>query len=169
MKKPLVVLLVTMVLSFSYGLQPSFNLGLGWSYLKPEGYDGSHFLGIGVGTIAPYSKYVGLMASVFWVQFDLSEEGTILGISSRVGFIEMIPNRYASPFFTQSITLDHIAGGGLSYTAFGLGIGLGIEFLSRSNIRPYMAGSFAYASTSMDGLSSSAIGLGAGGGVRFSW
>ena len=169
MKKYYTLLLPIVGLGFSYGVRPAFSFDAGWAYIKPEGYNGNHFLELGIGTTVPYSRYIGLSAGIFWIDIDLSESGTILGTSSRIGLIEMIPTKNVSPYFTQHIILDHISGGGISATNFGIGVGIGIEFLSSSYVSPKIGGGFTYSISSMDGFSSSLISFGASFGVRFSW
>jgi len=169
MKKYVTLSILIINMGFSYGVRPSFGLQAGWSYQKPEGYDGSHFINPAITTTAPFNEYIGLSASVFWLSIDLSEEGTILGLSSRIGFIEMIPTKNVSPYFEQSIILDYLSGGYYSRTDFGFAVGLGVEFLSSSYVSPYLGGEFSYQNYSSDGYSSHMIGFGAGIGVRFSW
>lgn len=169
MKKYVTLSILIIGMGFSYGVRPSFGLQASWSYLKPEGYDGNHFITPSITTTAPFNEYIGLSANVFWLSIDLSEEGTILGVSSRIGLIEMIPTKNVSPYFEQSIILDHLSGGGLSMTGFGFAVGLGVEFLSSSYVSPYLGGQFSYQNMSINGSSSHMIGFAAGFGVRFSW
>ncbi|MGB3342173.1 MAG: hypothetical protein WBB37_11900 [bacterium] len=169
MSKYITLSILIISMGFSYGVRPSFGLQAAWSYLKPEVYDGSHFINPAITTTAPFNEYIGLSASVFWLSIDLSEEGTMIGLSSRIGFIEMIPTKNVSPYFEQSIILDHMSSGGYSMTDFGFAVGLGVEFLSSSYVSPYLGGEFSYQNMSFDGYSSHQIGFGSGLGVRFSW
>src|SRR4030043_1941063 len=106
MFKYVAIFVVLVEIGFSYGVRPAFSLGVDWSYMKPEDFSGSHFLGPQISITAPFSRYIGIHAGLLWADFDLSEEAIILGLNSRIGFIEMIPNETASPYFTQHIILD---------------------------------------------------------------
>jgi len=168
MKKIAAFFLLTTVLCFSYGVRPAFDLGVSWSYVKPQNYDGSHLLNIGLGITAPFSRYVGLDANFGWLCFGLDESGTIIGLGGDFGFIEMIPGRVASPYFTQQIILSHISSGGISGTDFGFSVGVGVEFVSSYYVSPYLGGNFAFLTSSFEGYSDHSIGINAGIGVRFS-
>jgi hypothetical protein len=169
MKKCIAFVIIGVCIGSAYGVKPSFGVQTGWSYLKPEDYSGNHFINPAITTTAPFNEYIGLSASIFWLSIDLSEEGTILGLSSRIGFIEMISTKNVSPYFEQSIILDHLSGGGSSMTDFGFAVGLGVEFLSSNYVSPYLGGQFSYQNMSINGFSGNMIGFGAGLGVRFSW
>lgn len=169
MKKVLAICFLCIGLGFSYGIRPAFDLKFGWEFLKVEHVEGSHFLVLGIGMTAPFSRYIGLNASLFGLGIDLTESGTALGIGSRVGFIEMIPTKVASPYFRELIALDYLSSGGYSITDFRFIVGIGIEFLSNSYVSPYIGGDFGMDILSAGGGSVNTIDISAGLGVRFSW
>ena len=166
MKKYLTILCTVFCINFLHALKPSFSVSSGWSYIKIENMS-DNFINVGIGTIVPYSKYIGLRAGILGLTFGGG--GTVVGVSSRIGIIEMIPTKYVSPYFTQSIHIDHISAGSNRYTYLGLGLGFGLEFLSSYYVSPYIGGGFAFTNNSINGSSISGIGFSAGIGIRFSW
>ncbi|MGB3480332.1 MAG: hypothetical protein WBB67_14380 [bacterium] len=168
MRRLIFCFLILFCISFADGVKPSFSMGAGWSYTKPSGYSGNHFVDIGIGTTAPFSRYIGLRASVFGV--SLGGGGTSMGVSGRMGLIEMIPTGVVSPYFKQYVYLDHMAASGDNLTYFGVGLGIGMEFLNNFHVSPYVSGNFGFSIIGASGYDTdTAIGFGAGGGVRFSW
>ncbi len=181
MKKYSIAIVLIAGLAFSYGVRPAFDVGAGWTHatLSQNGYDESDdVFALRVGTIVPYSPYVGLNAEVFAFQFNevtqLSIGGgtdfwPISGFGGKVGVIEMIPGRSISPYFKQHLTLDRLSDEGASITIFGIGVGAGVEFMSHSNMSPFLEGNFTYSTVGDDFYDISITSFGFHGGVRLSW
>ena len=73
--------------------------------------------------------------------------------------------RFAEGFFHDD---SSITSGGSSSTDLGLGIGVGLEFLSNFYVSPFIGGSFAWEYMNAGGTLN-ALDISVGGGVRFSW
>jgi len=166
MKKYMLVVVLMISTVYSYGIRPAFDVNAGWQYMHMEGH-GYNFAVIGLGTTAPYSRYIGLCADV--AAFLLGEQQTSFAVAGNVGFIEMIPTQFVSPYFKQQVILSSTVSGGHSITELGLGGGVGVEFMSNFYISPFIEGNFGWAYSNVFGSSSNTIGLSVGGGVRFSW
>ncbi|HEX7318881.1 MAG TPA: hypothetical protein VF399_00815 [bacterium] len=170
MKRYIITAALVTCIGFSYGLRPSFDVNAGWQYLHISSHGASatgNFAVIGIGTTAPYFRYMGLSASVFGIA--LGEDQTSLGVAGRIGFIEMIPTKYVSPYFVQNVMLDFSTSGGDSYTNLFLEGGLGIEFLTSYYVSPFIEGSFGWEHSDLFGFSLNTIGISVRGGVKFSW
>jgi hypothetical protein len=168
MRRLIFCFLILFCISFADGVKPSFSMGAGWSYIKPSGYSGEHFVNMGIGATAPFSRYVGLRASVFGV--TLGGGATSLGVSGRVGLVEIIPLGAVSPYFGQNIWLDNISVSGDNATYFGVGLSIGMEFLNNYHVSPYVSGGFGFEIIGASGYdTNTAISFGAGAGIRFSW
>ncbi|KYK38132.1 MAG: hypothetical protein AYK18_08130 [Theionarchaea archaeon DG-70] len=156
MQKYSMALVLIAGLAFSYGVRPAFDIGASWSHLSLSSYgydDSEDVFALNIGTTVPYSPYVGLHAEVFAFRFNEITElsiggGTdfmgIYGFGGKVGLIEMIPGRSNSPYFKQHLTLDRYSAEGSSITIFGIGVSAGIEFMSHSQMSPFIEGNFAY-------------------------
>jgi hypothetical protein len=150
-----------------FGLRPSVDVYGGWRWQEAsfEGFsEDNHYGNFGFGLIVPLSPIVGVNSSVF----DLTIGGgaTHIRLAGLVGLIEMIPGKTVSPYFRQFITLDFITENNIDYTNFGIGANIGTEFMSSSNISPFVEGTFLYATESLESLSADVIGLGVTGGIR---
>ena len=168
MRRLIFCFLILFCISSADGVKPAFSMGAGWSYIKPSGYSGEHFVVMGIGATAPFSRYIGLQASVFSV--SLGAGATTIGVSGRIGLIEIIPTGVVSPYFKQYVLLDHITISGYNDTFFGVGVGVGMEFLNNFHVSPYISGNFGLGIIGGSGYDTNTIiDFGAGAGIRFSW
>lgn len=187
MKKCAIVSVFIISLAFSSGIKPGFDIGFGWQHLSwdREFYGGESYnlsaLGFQVGTTLPYSPYVGLYAEIFglrfWNQEEYDENLTeiniggraelygMFGIGGQIGLIEMIPRRSVSPYFRQHFLLLNYSEDGYSSTHLGFGLGFGVEFVSSSQVSPFLEGSFTYGSLDLY-ETIGMIGFSVRGGVR---
>lgn len=167
MKKYCIVVLLIVGFSFAQHMVTAADLygGWTWRHTSVEGFtDDSHYGFAGIGIIVPFCSFAGVQASIFDIYFGSGT--TQLQLAGRIGLIEKIPTRYASPYFRQFIGLDYIGQGGLDATSFAMGATIGIEFISYAYVSPIIEGTFMYAYESIDGFSGSQIGLGALAGIR---
>jgi len=166
MKNIIIVSLLVMGIGFSYGVRPAFDLNAGWQYLHSGSYN-ENYLTIGIGTTVPYTRYFGLTADC--VGFLLGNGQTSIMVSGNIGFIEMIPTPYISPYFKEQVLLNTTISGGHSATDLGLSGGIGLEFLGNFYISPFIEGNFGWEHLNVLGSTANEIGFNVGGGVRFSW
>ncbi|MGB9722149.1 MAG: hypothetical protein ACPL28_11815, partial [bacterium] len=131
---------------------------------------GSHanfnFATIQVGTTVPYNRYIGINAGI--ARILMGEGQTSFIVAGKIGFMEMIPSPYVSPYFNEMITLTSTISGGSSSTDLELGVGIGLEFLSNFYVSPFIGGGFAWQYMNAGGTLN-ALDISVGGGIRFSW
>jgi len=169
MKNIIIVALLVMGTGFSYGVRPAFDVSAGWENMTlyaGGSHAGFNFATIQLGTTVPYNRYIGINAGIAGIL--MGEDQTSFVVAGKIGFMEMIPTPYVSPYFNEMITLTSITSGGYSSTDLGLGVGVGLEFLSNFYVSPFIGGGFAW-EYMKDYGTLNALDITVGGGIRFSW
>ena len=157
MQKYYITVLCAISLTFSSELRTACDVHAGWRYMD----HGGHFGQAGLRLIAPFSDYIGLTAGLIDLIFVA---GAIRVSTGSFGFIEKMKTKHISPYATQLVFLDlgaYLYPGEHSYIDFGVGLGLGAEFMSNKKVCPFIEGTYTFYTGNTDGYI-----IGASIGVR---